>query len=45
MSPKSHSTDVCTALIEELNSCIRGVITACVYGACKWTRKGYAGFP
>ena len=45
MSPKIHSTDERTEDIDLLNSSISGVRTAFLNGACKRTRRGYAGSP
>ena len=45
MSPKSHSTQILTELIEELNACICGVRTTFLKGAWSYTLKGYAGSP
>lgn len=45
ISPKIHSTETLTALIDSLNACMSGVSLAFVKGLCKWTRRGYAGSP
>ena len=39
-SPKVHSTDSLTELIELLKACIAGVIAFCLNGTCRCTRIG-----
>ena len=43
--PNSHSTVTLTELISSLYASIIGVKMPWRYGACRWTRKGYAGSP
>ena len=45
MSPKSHSTETRTVLIQLLNSSICGLIQAARYGTIRCTLSGYAGSP
>ena len=44
-SPKIHSTEVRTRLMDKLKPSIPGVNLASLNGACKWTVKGNAGSP
>lgn len=45
ISPKSHSTDTRTELMDALKAAMSSVKTASLKGACKWILKGYAGSP
>ena len=45
ISPNNHSTDTRTLLIDLLNASISGFSTTIRKGACRWTRRGYAGSP
>jgi hypothetical protein len=44
-SPKSHSTDTLTALLDLLNSAIAGVNCCALKGDCRCILSGYAGSP
>ena len=45
ISPKIHSTDVLTVLMDLLYAIMSGVSTAPLKGDCRCTLKGYAGSP